>query len=365
MMMKQATLKTRRPSRPSSAVDIAKLAGLSMSAVYMSLRDDPSINPDTRERVRAVAEHLNYRPKASARALAKGRSDTIGVVFANTEMQRSSFWLSHYSVAVEMISECLDARDYAMSLVTWSDEKEELRLPRLFRESGVDGLIVLNTPETPVLERILHRHGKPYVAIDAAGARDRVAVALDELRSAEMAVEHLVKLGHRRIVYVPLPNEATMPVEFIPLRQEMFPRGYVRGMGAAGLAPIPGWDQPQIFFDFLQKLWADPNPPTALITYNDSLALEAIRWANDRGLSVPRDVSIVALQYTGIADQCSVFSGNLPNITCKGNLQREMAQVGVEKLLEMIQYPDLPVESKFIEPLLYIRDSTGLCPAGA
>lgn len=358
-MTKQATIKRIKSRRPSSAVDIAKLAGVSTSAVYMSLRGDPAMNPDTRERVLAVARHLNYRPKASARALATGRSDMVGVVFASTEMQRSSYWFSQYAAALEMISECLDARDFVMSLVTWSDEREELLLPRLFRESGVDGLIVLNTPETPVLERMLHHHGKPYVALDSAPARDRITVAVNELRAAEMAVEHLVNLGHRRIAYIPLPDEAKPSVEFTPLRQEMFPRGYVRGMATAGFPPIPGWDQPQVFADFLQKLWNDPNPPTALITYNDSVALDAIHWLNDRGLSVPRDVSLVGLQYTGVADQCSGYSRQLPGITCKASMQREMAKVGVEKLLEQIEFPDASVESAFIDPVIDIRMSTG------
>ncbi len=363
-MGRQTATVDRPPPKRRSVGEIARLSGLSVSTVYMGLRGDPRINSDTRERVRAVAEQLNYRPQASARALANGRNNTVGVVFSRPDMQTSAFWFGAYSVALEMISEVLDARDYGMSLVTWSDQKEELRLPRLFRESGVDGFIVLNTPESDVLERILHRHGKPYVALDASTTPQRVAVAVDELRTAEIMVEHLVQLGHRRIAYVPLPlvkgNSG-----FVPLRQEMFPRGYVRAMAAAGLPPIPGWDEPSDFVAFLERLWASPESPTAVITYDDSSALMAMRWLEDRGLGVPSNVSVAALQFTGCADRCSDYASRLPDITCKANLQKEMARVGVEKLLEMIEQSEKPVESTFVQPVLEVRGSTGPCPVSA
>lgn len=361
-MSKQATIRTGRAGRSTSVGDIARMAGVSMSAVYMGLRGDPTINSETRERIRAVAEHLNYRPRASARALATGRSDMVGVVFANTEMQRSSFWFAQYSVALETITEVLDIHDFAMSVVSWSDEREELRVPKLFRENGVDGLIVLNTPETPVLEAILGRYAKPYVMLDAAASRNRVTVAVDEMRAAEMAVERLVALGHRRIAYLPMPPRATVPVEYIPLREEQFPRGYVRAMAAAGLPPIPGWDQPGDFIACLDRLYARDNPPSALIAYNDALALDAIEWLGKRGLSVPGHVSLVALQYTGVADRCSYYQSAYPDIACKANLQKEMAQVGVQMLLNMIEQPNRPKESQLIEPVLEIRASMSRAP---
>jgi LacI family transcriptional regulator len=319
------------------------------------------MNLATRQRVRAVAEHLNYRPMAGARALARGRTNTVGVVFATTEMQTSSFWFGQYAGAIEAISEALDSHDYGMSLVTWSDEKEELHLPRLFREVGVDGFIILNSPDTPALERILQRHGKPYMAMDAAPTDGRVAVAVDELRAVELAVEHLIKLGHRRIAYAPLADTLA---PFVPLRQELFPRGYVRAMAAAGLAPLPGWDQPQEFTDFLAKSWSTPEPPTALIVYDDTLALDAMRWFYERGIAVPKDVSVVALQDNGFAAQGPTYLSPLPDITCMTNMRARVARLSVEKLLEFFEFPNDEVDSVLIPPILKIRRSSGPCPTG-
>jgi DNA-binding LacI/PurR family transcriptional regulator len=364
-MGRQAPVSGPHVAKRGTVDDIAKLAGLSTSAVYMSLRGDPRINADTREMVRAVADRLNYRPQASARALAKGRSNTVGIVFSRPDMQTSPYWFGVYAVAIEMISEVLDRHDYGMSLVTWSDEKEELRLPRIFRESGVDGLIILNTPETPVLERILQRHGRPYVALDASATSERVAVAMDEMRTAEKIVEHLVALNHRRIAYVPYPQIVKGTMGFLPHRQEMFPRGYVRAMAAAGLVPILGWDEPRDPVEFLQKLWSEADAPTALITYDDSIALTAMRWLTERGLAVPTDVSVAALQYNGFADQCSRYASPWPDITCKANSLRDMAKIGVEKLLQLIESPETPVESALLDPMLNIRGSTGPCSARA
>lgn len=351
-------------SRSASTVaDIVRLTGLSRAAVYRSLRNDPRMSLDTKQHVHTVANQLNYRPMAGARAIASGRTNTIGVVFSGLDMQRSSEWFGHYAVALEKISEVLDERDYSMSLLTWSDQREELRMPRLLREVGVDGMIMLNTPETPVLERILHRYGKPYVAMDAVAIPGRIAVAVDEMRAAELMVEHLIQLGHRRIAYVPLPVQTRVPAGYIPLREDAFPRGYVRAMSAAGLAPIPGWDESQKVESFLQSAWSLPNPPTALLTYDDFLGLEVMRQLHHRGLSVPRDVSVGALQYHGFADKGSTHMSLLPDITCKADLQDQMAGVVVEKLLELIEFPHRSVESILLPPRLDLRGSTGVCPA--
>src|SRR5687768_2507267 len=107
-MSRQQTVGRRKMSKSANAAEVAQFAGVSTSAVYMSLRDDPRMSPDTRAKIRAVAEQLNYRPLAGARALGKGRTDAVGVVFSHPDMQVSSEWFGHYAPALEMISEVLD-----------------------------------------------------------------------------------------------------------------------------------------------------------------------------------------------------------------------------------------------------------------
>ena len=126
---------------------------------------------------------------------------------------------------------------------------------------------------------------------------------------------------------------------------------------------MPGWDDGDDFERCLEVLWQLDEQPTALLTYDDLEAVRAMRWLSRRGLRVPQDISIVALQYTGRADQCSVYSDTKPDITCKAGMQDDMAKIAAEKLIQMIEHPGQAVESASIEPRLVIRDSTGPCPS--
>ncbi len=139
-----------------------------------------------------------------------------------------------------------------------------------------------------------------------------------------------------------------------------FPRGYLRAMAKAGLPAIPGWDEPVHTLKHLEHLWQQPAPPTALLAYDDQSAGRVIKWLLQRGLSVPGDVSVVALHDIGLAQIDYLPS---PSITCKANMQEEMASIAVEKLLHLIEQPqDVLKPVTLVEPRLVIRESSGPCP---
>ena len=361
---------TSPPRRRVTVTDVAKRLGLSAATVSLGLRGSSQIKRSTRQLVQTVAKEMNYRPAASARALVGGRTHTIGLIIADPQPARSIDFV-HYAEALRVIRLELVSRDYLVSLTEWfeleghiADQADlvQQHIPRALRESGIEGLLVLRTPEGPGLELTVKSQNLPHVLMDATPGYGRITVSLDECRSSELAVEHLASLGHRRIAYLSPYSLAEANGPYANWRKNAFPRGYARAMSAAGLAPVPGWDEDNDTGMYLEKLLQDPEPPTGLITYDDSRAVWAIGLLKKRGLRVPQDVSVVALLHVGTVDPLFFETGLIPRFTCTANMQEQMAKISVQKLIQLIEKPgEAPPESELLEPRLEIGESSGPC----
>lgn len=351
---------SRSPRELVTAKDVARVAGVSTATVCLSMRDDRRVNARTRTRVQAICRDMNYRPNANARALVRGRTHSLGVVFSALEFEKTVL-ISVYSRALEILADRFAGQDHYLSVATWSvssDEQSGTKLPRMFYESGVEGMIVIQSPGQE-LAQVLDSQNVPYVVLDGltAASRNACSVYVDECRAAELAVEHLVSMGHRRIANLTtLPKREFGIVSPSPSHRILeFPRGYARAMSNAGLPAIPGWDQPMHLFEHLAKLWSRPEAPTALVVYDDQSAGNAMKWLAQRGISVPRDISIVALHDIGYA---AIDWLPVPAITCIANMQEQMALVAAEKLMRLIAQTPGGDASVCLEPKLVIRGTT-------
>ena len=357
----------RTQSSGVSIVDVARRVGMSPSTVSLGLRSDPRIKESTRRLVQMVANQMNYRPKASARALAGGRTHTIGVVFADSGP--TAHTLACYASTLKTITATLAKRDYFVSLASWSEGHEALgeakiSLPRMFRESGIEAALIIRTPGGPLLEQTLWEQRLPFVMIDAAKAPRRVTVAVNERLVAEKAVEHLVQLGHRRIFYEPQYRHVEAGPYAIPRISE-FPRGYAGAMAVAGLVPNPGWDEalPIGGYEPLLEDWfRSSDSPTALIAYDDIGAAFVISWLVCHGIKVPADVSVVSLHSMDVlAGDFLLNMYPTRGVTSPRNMQEQLAELAVEKLMYLTENRNEEVESVLLEPELVARGSTGPC----
>lgn len=352
------------PRESVTAKDVARVAGVSTATVCLSMRDDRRVNLRTRRRVQAICRDMNYRPSATARALVRGRTHSLGLVFAALEFEKTVLF-SAYARAMEVLTDLFAARDYYLSVATWSVSADETqggrKMPRMFHEAGVEGLVVVQSPGRELAE-VVQSQGVPHVVLDGItpATSNACSVYVDECRAAELAVEHLVSLGHRRIASLTaLPKRQFELVSPSPShRMAEFPRGYARAMSQAGLAAIPGWDQPMHLLEHLESAWQRPEKPTALIVYDDQSAGHAMKWLAQRGLSVPRDVSVVALHDIGFA---AIDWLPMPAITCTDNRQEDMARTAAEQLAGLMSRPHAPAESVVLPPRLIVRQSSGPC----
>lgn len=179
--------------------DVAARAGLSVSAASLALSGHPSIPEATRQRVRAAAGALGYRPNAAARALRTQRHGAIGLVRLGVAPDT---WGPFFSDLLAAVADEAQRHDYNVMLVNATPRSGAAapRLDRLLGNARVDGAILLGMGEESGL-RALHRQGFPFIFV---GKRELPGMALpyvstDYVGAARMAVDHLVGLGHRRI----------------------------------------------------------------------------------------------------------------------------------------------------------------------
>ncbi|MFV0426263.1 MAG: LacI family DNA-binding transcriptional regulator [Beutenbergiaceae bacterium] len=268
--------------------DVAKLAGVSVGTVSNVLNRPERVAEPTLERVQEAIRELGFVRNASARQLRSGEIRTIGAVVLDvanpffTEMLRG-------------IEDRLATEDFTLMLASSDEDPDrEARYLRLFAEHGVGG--VLATPAQGSIDGLLtlRELGIPVVLLDATSPVPELAsVAVDDIRGAALAAEHLLDRGHRRIAFVNGP---------LTLRQCADRReGVLTALRNRGLDP--GTALTEVTVDNLNadggaagvRLLLDSanDRPTALFCVNDLTALGALQVLREHELAVPEQVAVV------------------------------------------------------------------------
>jgi LacI family transcriptional regulator len=279
--------------------DVAREAGVSTATVSRVLNDAPQIRAETRQRVAAVVERLNYRPSATAQSLATGRTLVIGVVVSDIK-------IPFFTSVAHAIQNAAMGRNYLMLLGS-SDERSESEddLVRAFAARMVDGLIVSPAVgENRLLREVVQT--TPVVLVDRlVDGLNADAVLSANREGVREATAHLLGLGHKRIAYVTDRPDKTSTVERLA--------GYQDAMLAAGIEVDPAlrWivdyhPEPaqRAIRQFLRR-----HRPTALIASEGSISLGALRAAQELRLRIPEDLSLIGV------DQLDWGTATTPPIT--------------------------------------------------
>ena len=271
--------------------DVATRAGVSKSLVSLALQNAPRVAPQTRAAILAAAEELGYRRNAAARALGAHRTRTIGV-----------FVLDLHNPLTADVLDAVQAearrRDYRTIIVVGGEdataERAELEKLLEFRVEGIiavghrlpDGAGAAFTADCPAVIIGSDHRSIPHLA----------SVSNDDVMGAGLAVDHLVSLGHQRIAYVDGGPSAVA-------RDRR--RGYRAAMRRHGLgeaiAVVKGSFTDDGGYRGASQALDLPERPTALFVVNDLAAMGAMAAVEDRGLSVPEDISVVGYDGTRLA----------------------------------------------------------------
>lgn len=267
-----------------TSLDVARLAGVSRSAVSRVFTDGASVSAKTAARVREAAEALGYRPNVLARAMLTGKSKIIGLVVAYLDNQ-------FYPGVLELLSIALEKRGYHVLVFMASRTEGEIdQVVEQILDYQVDGLILASVALSSDLADRCRASGVPVVLFNRKldGSREP-AVVSDNHAGGLMAARHLVSTGHKRIGYIAGWEGAST--------QREREAGFLEGLREAGLGlfarEIGEYRIPRAR-EAARRMFDRPDRPDAVFVANDHMAfavMDVLR--GDLGLRVPEDVAVI------------------------------------------------------------------------
>ena len=337
-----------RHGKVPTMVDVAAVAGVSPQTVSRVSNGSPNVEASTRTKVLEAMRSVGYRPNAAARALTTGRFGAIGVV---------AFSLSRFGdvKTVEALALAAKAHGFSSNLISLDSPTAggvSAAMAQLAAQN-VDGLIVV---ESEILERssVMFAPGIPVVVTDDLAETSYPLVMTDQASGVTKAVEHLLRLGHKTVWHIagPPSGNATR------VRREAWEAALVAN--GAPVPPVYHGDWTPASGYRLGAVLADriPEEITAILCANDQMALGLMRAFQERGISIPGDVSVAGFDDIDVAEYV------WPPLTTVRQHFDQVGQLCMDLLLEQIagrrptpgKVHDVPVE-------LVIRASTSVPPA--
>ena len=318
--------------------DVARLAGVSQSSVCRALANPGQVRPETRQRVEHAARTLGYHPNPAARTLITGRTANIGVVLPDLA---NPFFPS----VVKAIQTHARRNDYAVFLSD-TDEDPALEIPMIRAlVQQVDGFLLLSpragdeelrafAGQTPIV--VLNRRITPFPSVTADSA--------DGMRQA---VGHLHALGHRRVAYVAGPRASWSNRDRL--------RGLRSATGSFGMELLEiGNVAPTVDGGTAVADLVAASPVTAVLAYNDLVALGLLNRFSARGIDVPGRLSVVGFDDILLAGLVG------PALTTVAIAKEQIGRAGVELLLELMKETSTTGAVRRVLPTqLIVRASTG------
>lgn len=272
---------------------LSEMLGLSQTTVSRALNGYSDVSETTRQRVVEAARTLGYQPNPQARQLATGRADAVGIVYP---FGASDIGDIRFGEVVSGLTEELAEHNIDLLIHSSRPDAELDTYRRLIDGRRVDALIVARTRVDDPRIRFLQERGFPFVAYGRTQSPQPYAwFDFDNEAGGRLAVEHLIRLGHRRIALIHAPLE----LNFAMQRHQ----GFVAALREAGIEPDPALIVEAPLnriggYEAIGRLLAMKKPPTAILVDNNVAGVGALRALGDKGWRPGRDPSLIV--YDGI-----------------------------------------------------------------
>ncbi|NYE74689.1 LacI family DNA-binding transcriptional regulator [Microlunatus parietis] len=328
--------------------DIAERLGISEAAVSFALNGKPGVSDELRSRVRAVAEELNWRPHAAARALADANAHAVGLVLCRDDNSTSgeSFFIQF----IAGLSTALESESTALVLQIVPAVAEEVQVyRRWWNERRVDAVVVLNLIRDDPRPDALAAIGCPAVLVAGPYAPPgHATVSVDDAAAMHRIVAHLVDRGHRCIGHVGGPDE----LDHAQLRRSSLSAEGRRAGIQTALARTDYTEQAG--YRATRALLRRKRPPTAIVFDNEILALAGISAITEAGLRVPDDIAVVSWEDGPI---CRLST---PQITALDRSAQQLGRHTSDAVLRLLGRSGAPATSAELDPELLIRASSAV-----
>lgn len=319
--------------------DVAERAGVSRALVSIVFRDVPGASDQTRERVRAAARELGYAPDRRARALSRRRTRVLGVTFALGHEFHADLLAQLYRAAT--------AYDQELALSGTTPGRDEGAAVADLLALRCDAVLLLGSGLADrELDELAAR--VPTVVVARATPSPRVdVVRTDDVAGAGLAAEHLLGLGHRRLVHVDGGAAAGASERR---------RGFRAAVDAAGVGPADvegGGLTEEDGAAAAGRLLARAVLPTALAVFNDQSAAGVMDVLQQAGRRWPDEVSVVGY------DDSPLARSRWARLTTVRQDVDALARLAVRRAVERVEEPDRPASEDLVAPSLVVRGSTG------
>ncbi len=331
--------------------DVAKHAGVGVGTVSRVLNESPDVSESTRQKVQAAIAELDFSPSVVARRLSLRKTLTIGII-------APFFTRPAFVERLRGVEKVIAQTNYDLVLFNVeTPERRDACFRDVPRKDRVDGLLIVSlSPDDAAAVRFLHSH-VPTILIDASHqALNRVIV--DNIAGSQLAVQHLIDLGHQYIGFISDAMENPFnPFRFSHIHDRY--QGYRQALDGAGIPFRPhyhkqGIHSRRVARQLAHELLSLPDRPTAIFAYSDTQAFGVIEAANDLGLNVPQDLSVIGFDDIEVSEYVGLT-------TIRQNLF-DSGIVGANMLLEHLVTPMDMVQQITLPTELMIRQTTAPPP---
>jgi LacI family transcriptional regulator len=327
--------------------DVAKRAGVGLGTVSRVINDSSQVSETTRQRVLTAIAELNFVPNPTARRLSLGKTLTIAVIVP---------WFTRPAEVERLrgVENTLAESEY--DLVLYNVEtpaRRDTYFCNVPRPENTDGVLIISlSPRDDDVEHLAHST-VPIVLVDAnhPALKSLNRVITDDVGGSQVATQHLIDLGHTRIGFISDPIET--PFNFTSSRDRL--KGYRKALKAAGIPARSDYqaqgehgryEARRLAIAMLQQ----PDRPTAIFAASDTQALGVLEAAQECGLRVPEDLSVVGYDDIEIAEYVG--------LTTVRQLLYESGKRGVELLLDVLEEPAADPICAVLPTELIIRRTT-------
>ncbi len=347
-------------TKPATIREVAARAGVSTATVSRSLRGGAGVEPATRKKVEEAAHELRYRPSGVARSLKLRATSTVGLIVTDIENP-------YFPQIVSAVEDAARDRGYTVLLADGRrDPERELESLDILAEREVDGMIIASTAVTQRhRERIHELHCPAVIANSESTVPGVPAVMSDNVMGGRIAAEHVLDLGHRKLVFVGDDDDHNSAVQarIDGARAAVAERdgAAFRSVATVGIgdAAVEGGIRAA------RRLVDGSFEETAVLCRNDLTAIGVMRGLLTAGLRIPDDISVVGYDDIELAAYVD------PSLTTVRQSTEEMARLAVATLFERLgqgreaadEHPDAPPgETTRVPVELVTRASSGPAP---
>ena len=339
----------------ATLIDVAKRAKVSKSTVSLVVNNSPLVKEETRKRVLAVIDELEYVPNNNARGLITKITKSIGVVVLVEDEDCDGYDFDKYARLFSTdittgIYKALEDTDCSLLIENFSAKGTDGALPNLIKSKRVDGVIIIGSVFSDAFYEKMKECGLPFVMMGVGRMDlDAPTVVADAIMGSYLSVSYLLEKGHKNVAYLNCSKDFRSNPEHLcglelaakTHKYEINRDWIINAKNHSGKAG----------YDAIKALWESGARPDGIVVANATLALGAQRYMYEKKIYVPDDISIVVY---GDSILCGY---SFPALTAVNMQKEEMGYIATNLLKKMISGESVGNEATVIKPLMVERQS--------